>query len=279
MSEDNSIQVNFGRPMPLFPLESATLLPQQVMPLHIFEERYKQMVAHALDGSGQIAMAVYAMPPPARAKPLLSPHTITDHDADPPTPVRDTRARVRPAVCIGQIMQHERLDDGRYNLVLQGICRARVLQEMPSEPGRLYRLALVEPVGLDPGTVVITREDADESDETPKEFDASALEPEPLTEVRAKIDEMLSDGPLTQLVAAEPVLEFVRNEDVPTAPLLELVSFMLITDPSLRYRLLAEPSLQQRAGMIVGELEHLSSLIRRASGQHSDEWPKGLSWN
>jgi Lon protease-like protein len=260
MSEDNSIQVNFGKPMPLFPLDSVTLLPQQLLPLHIFEERYRQMVDHALDGAGQIAMAVFA-----------GEQWKQNYHGRPP---------IRPAVCIGQIVQHERLSDGRYNVLIQGVCRARVMVELPMEEGRLYRTAMLEPVGLDPSTMLVTEADEDdEEEETPDLGLPPPPEPEPLVEVRQKICEMLEEGPLTQLVAAEPVLEFVRNEEVPTAPLLELVSFMLITDQGLRYKLLAEPSIQARAGLIMGELQHLSSLIRRAGDQRPQDWPKGMSWN
>ena len=260
MSEDNSIQVNFGKPMPLFPLDSVTLLPQQLLPLHIFEDRYRQMVDQALDGAGQIAMAVFA-----------GEQWKQNYHGRPP---------IRPAVCIGQIVQHERLSDGRYNVLVQGVCRARVLVELPMEEGRLYRTAMLEPVGLDPTTMVVSEVEVDEDEEeTPDLGLPPPPEPEPLVEVRQKICEMLEEGPLTQLVAAEPVLEFVRNEEVPTAPLLELVSFMLITDQGLRYKLLAEPSIQARAGLIVGELQHLSSLIRRAGDQRPQDWPKGMSWN
>jgi len=267
MSEESSIQVNFGKPMPLFPLASVTLLPQQLYPLHIFEERYLQMVEHALDGAGQIAMAVYS-----------GDQWKQNYQGRPP---------IRPAVCIGQIAQHERVTDPvtgahRYNLLVQGVCRARIIHELPIEEGRLYRTALLEPVGLDPTTMVVSEIEADDEDETEEAPDLGLPpppEPEGLSEVRTRICEMLAEGPLTQLVAAEPVLEFVRNEEVPTAPLLELVSFMLITDHGVRYRLLAEPSIQARAGLIVHELEHLSSLIRRAGDQRPQDWPKGMSWN
>lgn len=255
MSEETSIQVNFGRPIPLFPLESVTLLPQQLLPLHIFEERYRQMVEHALDGAGQIAMAV------------LAGEEKTNASGQP---------AIKPAVCVGQIVQHEKLYDGRYNLLIQGVCRARVIEEMPQPDGTHYRAAMLEPVGLDPGTVVIA-EEGEESDEI--ELDLPSDDPEVLVEVRERIGEMLSEGPLTQLVAAEPVLEFVRNTEVPVGPLLELVSFMLITDPRLRYMLLAEGDMETRAGLIMGELKHLSRLIRQAGDQRPQDWPKGMSWN
>jgi Lon protease-like protein len=262
MSEETSIQVNFGRPIPLFPLEAVTLLPQQLLPLHIFEERYRQMVEHALDGSGQIAMAIFA-----------GDQWKKDYHGRP---------AIKPAVCVGQIVQHEKLFDGRYNVLVQGVCRARVTEELPPEEGRLYRLAMLEPVGLDPGTTVIGEEQSEEEDGAEADsidLDFHSPEPASLSAVREKIGEMLSEGPLTQLVAAEPVLEFVRNQEVPVGPLLELVSFMLITDPQLRYKLLAEPDMEARAGMIMGELEHLSHLIKKAGTQRPQDWPKGMSWN
>ena len=117
MSEDNTVQVNFGKPIPLFPLDSAVLLPQQVLPLHIFEPRYRQMVERALDGAGQIAMAVF--------------------EGESWKQQYHGRPALRPAVCIGQIVQHERLPDGRYNIILQGVCRARISKESARDGERL----------------------------------------------------------------------------------------------------------------------------------------------
>src|SRR5580765_1551354 len=113
MSEETTISVNFGKPMPIFPLNSVVLLPHGVLPLHVFEDRYRQMVGDALDGSGQIAMAVFE-----------GADWKQEYHCRPP---------VRPAVCVGQIIQHHKLPDGRYNIALQGICRARILQELPAD--------------------------------------------------------------------------------------------------------------------------------------------------
>jgi Lon protease-like protein len=262
--EPQSIQVNFGRPMPIFPLDQVTLLPQQVLPLHIFEPRYRQMVEHALDGAGQIAMAV-----------LVEDGWRDEVGAHPGRPA------IRPAVCVGQIVQHEKLDDGRYNLLLQGVCRARVVEEIAPDDERMYRLAVLEPVGLDdendPTAVTL------ESDEAGPEFEPSehTRRPDPaeLVEARRRIETMLSEGELRELRVAEPVLEYVRNEEIPASALLELVSFTVITDLGVRYALLAEPSAFRRARVIVGELSHLAGLIRRAKSQRPEEWPKGCSWN
>ncbi len=54
---------------------------------------------------------------------------------------------------------------------------------------------------------------------------------------------------------------------------------MLITDPKLRYKLLEEADMEARAGLIMGELEHLSHLIKQAGHQRPQDWPKGMSWN
>lgn len=233
MSDGQSISVNFSREMPIFPLDAAVLLPQQVLPLHIFEPRYRQMVSRCLDGSGQLAIAVVR-------------EGVEDLSGNPP---------VRPAVCVAQIMQHETLPDGRYNVLLQGVCRARINKELQPTTDRLFRAAYLEPIG------------------EPNQ------ESEHLYLLREWIESELAEGPLRRMAIAEHVVEFVRNEDVPNSTVLELVSFTLLTDPALRYRLLAEGDLDQRALIVRSELQDLAKLISLAVTQQSKSWPKGCSWN
>jgi uncharacterized protein len=250
MAEESSIQVNFGKPMPLFPLDSVVLLPQQVVPLHIHEPRYVQMIDRALDASGQIAMAVFE-----------GGDWKQQYHGRPP---------LRPAVCIGQILRHEKLPgadaaddpilisedvDHRYNILLQGVCRARILKELPPHAGRLYREAILEPVGIEPE------------------------EEYKLYGVRERLTELLEDEPLAQLSHASWVVERIRDEEIPTDVILELVSFALPTRREMRYRLLAEADVTQRADLIEHELIGLRHLIRLAKAQHPEEWPKGVSWN
>src|SRR5690348_5554222 len=109
---------------PLFPLPGVLLFPRAVLPLHIFEERYKQMTADVLRPGGhrQIAMA------------LLRPGWERDYYARP---------AIEPVVCVGTILSHERLPDGRYNLLLQGHTRARVVQESGEAPYRQAQLEML----------------------------------------------------------------------------------------------------------------------------------------
>ncbi|MBX3438750.1 MAG: LON peptidase substrate-binding domain-containing protein [Planctomycetaceae bacterium] len=109
---------------PLFPLPNGVLFPQLVLPLHVFEERYRDMTAAALAGDRLIAMA------------LLRPSSEAVYQTK--------AAAIYPVVSLGQIVMHERLDDGRYNIVLRGVCRARVHEEPVTD--HLYRIGRLEPL-------------------------------------------------------------------------------------------------------------------------------------
>jgi len=231
MSDQTSISVSFGRPTPLFPLDGVTLLPQQILPLHIYEPRYRQMIDDVLDASGQVAMGI---------------RSTRDHGLE--------AGLVRPFVCLGQIVQHERLPDGRFNILMHGICRARILEQLPPDE-RPYRRVVLEPVGT----------------ETTDEGELGAI--------RSSLERRLDEGPLTQMRACEQVLEYLHNDEVPTSAMLELVSFTMLADPELRYRLLAEGDIHQRVELIDRELDHLTQLLRRAQAQRPEDWPKGCSWN
>jgi Lon protease-like protein len=105
--------------VPLFPLPNVILFPGAVLPLHIFEERYKTMTADALAGDRLIAMA------------LLRPGWEKEYHLRPP---------IDPVVCVGRIARWERLDDGTYNFLLHGMTRARILREENSSPYRIAHL-------------------------------------------------------------------------------------------------------------------------------------------
>ncbi|MEL6330029.1 MAG: LON peptidase substrate-binding domain-containing protein [Planctomycetota bacterium] len=235
MGDEVSIRVNFSRPLPIFPLDGTIVLPQQVLPLHIFEPRYRQMVDRVLDGSGQIAIAT-----------LKGRSWQTEYHGNP---------EILPAVCVGQVVQHEKFPDGRYNILLQGVCRARIVEEIMPDADRLYRQAILEPIGL--GVVA--------GDEPAR--------------VREWLADALTEDPLSRLSVAEQVVEYVRNDEVPTEAALELVAFATLTEKSVRYRLLAEGDVNRRATIVRDELSSLGRMIQKAQLQRPEEWPKGLSWN
>jgi Lon protease-like protein len=115
--------------IPIFPLPNVVLFPNVFLPLHIFEPRYRAMVADALTGDRIIGMT------------LLRPGFEADYEGRPP---------VYAIGCAGLITHSEPMPDGRYNIVLRGMERFRITGEDSSRP---YRLAHIE--GL-PETVTET---------------------------------------------------------------------------------------------------------------------------
>ena len=108
--------------IPLFPLPNAVLFPNVFMPLHVFETRYRAMIADTLEGDRIIGMV------------LLKPGFEKDYEGRPP---------VYTVGCAGVVTHSEPLPDGRYNIVLRGIEKFRLTGEEDSQP---YRLGHVEPI-------------------------------------------------------------------------------------------------------------------------------------
>jgi hypothetical protein len=110
----------FSTVLPIFPLPNAVLFPGVFLPLHIFETRYREMVADVLTGDRLIGMVLFK--PGWDREPTESPSVFS-------------------IGCAGLISHVEQLDDGRYNIVLRGIERFRIKGE---EAERSYRLARVD---------------------------------------------------------------------------------------------------------------------------------------
>jgi len=110
------------RTLPIFPLPNAVLFPNVFLPLHIFEPRYREMVAEALAGDRLIGLT------------LLRPGSREGDEGRPP---------VYQTGCAGLITHADRLPDGRFNIVLRGLARFRITGE---ETGRSFRVANIEPL-------------------------------------------------------------------------------------------------------------------------------------
>jgi Lon protease-like protein len=106
--------------VPIFPLPNVVLFPKTVVPLHIFEGRYRAMVEAALAGDGKIAIVLL--------------RGESQYSARPP---------IFDIACLGNIETYAELEGGKYNILLAGVQRVRLLQEIENSP---YRLADVVPV-------------------------------------------------------------------------------------------------------------------------------------
>ena len=104
--------------IPIFPLPEVVFFPETVLPLHVFEPRYRQMIADCLAGDRWLGVV------------MLRAGWEKDYQGRPP---------VHTVAGAGEIIQAEVLADGRYNILLDGRVRVRVLAEKPPN-GCLYRV-------------------------------------------------------------------------------------------------------------------------------------------
>jgi len=108
---------------PLFPLPDVVFFPKTLLPLHVYEPRYRALASDALEQDRAICTA------------LLKPGWESDYYGSP---------EVYPVGCVGKIVQHQKLPDGRFNIMLDGIAKVRIESSVRLEPYRLVRVRPVE---------------------------------------------------------------------------------------------------------------------------------------
>ncbi len=228
-------EIDFAKLYPLLPLPNAVLFPRAVLPLHIFEERYRTLTRDALDGSRLIAMG------------LLKPGYETRYDT------KDVS--VHSTVCLGQILREERLSDGRYNFLLQGIVRAKVIRE---NHDRSYRQAILQPQC--PDVVAAAQE----------------------TDCLQTIGRMLSEPPLKDLAKDSGWLELFKCADICLSDLLDLLASVMFCTPEEKQAFLAEPRVQPRFDKLCRVISQMrADLIeeQRARPKRPRSWPPSCSEN
>jgi Lon protease-like protein len=223
-------RASFSGHAPLFPLPSVVLLPGAVLPLHVFEPRYRAMVKDALAGEKLIAMA------------LLRPGYEAEYEGAP---------EIEPVVGLGRIVAHSPLPDGRCNMVLVGLRRARVTSEDRSRP---YRLASLEVL-----------EDVDDTLTIP---DAAALRESTATLLR---------GVAPELVRDPARLEAVLSIDVPPGVFLDLAADVLELGVRDKQSLLDEPRVSERGQLLAAIVERRKDEHRKLRGGR--KWPPEPSRN
>jgi Lon protease-like protein len=109
--------------LPIFPLANCVLLPGGLLPLHVFEPRYRELTRDCLAGHQLMGVA------------RLRPGYETTYYGRPP---------VYEKCGVGRIICSEELPDGRFALLLRGVARAEIARELPSP--RTYRLVEARPL-------------------------------------------------------------------------------------------------------------------------------------
>ncbi len=211
------LSIDFRSTFSVFPLPDSVLFPNTLMPLHVFEPRYRQMVSECLDRFGLIAMATFQ-------------REVTAEEYFHGMP------ELKSYVGLGHIRHYEKLRGGRYVIVLQGICRARILSEIELH-GYGYRRIRLQPI------------DVTKHDETK------------LTRVRSRLMSLLEDARLRHLEPLRDLDASMALESISTPALVDIVSSKVANSTEAKYRLLSEPSLVRRIGWLIGYLQALRSAL------------------
>jgi Lon protease-like protein len=191
----------------LFPLPNLVLFPFVIQPLHIFEPRYRQLVNDALHDDRLIALA------------FLQPGWEEDYHKTPP---------IHPVICVGRIFQEERLPDGRWNLLLHGLARARVEEEIETDKRyRSARAALLK-------------------DEEPAAADAERL--------RRDLGRRMT-GWLAAQGSAQEQLQKLLESSLPLGALCDIFAFALPIAVEVKQRLLEEADVGRRVSLLIDHLD------------------------
>jgi Lon protease-like protein len=186
----------------LFPLPNLVLFPHVVQGLHVFEPRYRQMTADALAGDRLIALVKLA--------------DVFQPDDEVPA--------IEEVACVGEIIGHEVLPNGRYNLRLRGRSRARIVEEVTTD--RLYRTARVELL----------------ADVAPSDLaQLAGLR----RDLAAAVYPHFPDGS-----PARQQLQELFDGDQPLGHVCDVLAYALPLPTNLKQSLLAEPRVDQRATVI-----------------------------
>jgi Lon protease-like protein len=208
MSDDLTALGSFDGIARLFPLPNVVLFPQVMLPLHIFEPRYRQLTADALAGDRLIGMV------------LLRPGWESDYEGRP---------ALYETACLGRILAEQRLDDGRFNILLRGISRVRLIAEL--EHDKLYRSARVE---------LLRDQNA------PIESIAAPL--------RRQLGQRVKRWFQAMGVGAEQLQKLLES-DLTLGPLTDVLSFALPLSVELKQSLLDELAVEPRAHRLIEHLE------------------------
>ena len=233
MSMDPTILENFDGKVRLFPLPNVVLFPRVIQPLHIFEPRYKQMVEDALEDNRLIALC------------LLQPTAGLGGSTSP----------IYPDICIGQIFQEERLPDGRFNLLLQGVSRAKIIKE--ENDGKLYRTAKVEIL-----------------------YDVPAPSEENANLIRTRLVKRMTKW-FTQQPSAKEQLDRLVNSDLSLGNLCDIFSFALPLSVDMKILLLQLVNVEDRASLLLEVIEQMTPEVtkRPSSFAPSKKYPPDFSAN
>ena len=198
---------NFSGIVPVFPLSTVVFFPNTLLPLHIFEQRYREMLSDSQADEKIIAMA------------LLKP----GWEKNP----NDQNPEIFNVAGMGRIVTSETFNDGRSNIVLYGLKRIKILEEI--NDNKAYRKAKIE----------ILNNHLDDNTNSDS--------------LRKHIDYLISSW--NDIVGENNKQRVLVNTDLPLSSLTDVLASVLIADIFERQKMLEETSVEKRAEKIITFLE------------------------
>jgi Lon protease-like protein len=215
--------------LPLFPLPETVLFPHTLLPLHVFEPRYRAMLADCLAGEKRMVVV------------RLLPGWEREYSGRPP---------IHTVAGAGQVVEAERLPDGRSNILLEGFARVLIEEELPA-PGayRLARCRVLEDRLPDAGSAPIQR----------------GLEALTASYLRL----------LREVGRGERALSRLATEAPSPAALIDRVASVVVVGAAQRQRILETLDLGDRLGLVTAAVSE--ALLARYGG--GDCAAEGGRWN
>ncbi|MCX7667263.1 MAG: LON peptidase substrate-binding domain-containing protein [Gemmataceae bacterium] len=192
----------------VFPLPNLVFFPSAVQPLHIFEPRYREMTADALASDRLIALV------------MLKGDWENDYHKRP---------QVEEYACLGQIIGDQKLPDGRYNLLLRGVARIHLDEELIL-PGKSYRTFAITPIADELGGTI-----------------------EQLMENRRQLNQLFIPR-----LGEESIRQQVQNlfdSETPLGDLCDILTFATSIPLKFKQKLLETFSVYQRSQMLIDYLQ------------------------
>lgn len=229
MSEPFSPLEGFNGTARLFPLPNLVFFPHVMQPLHIFEPRYRQMTADALASDRFIT--------------LVLPKPGWESNYGGVFPIHSIGA-------IGKIVSDQKLEDGRYNILLKGLSRIQVVEEI--QHSKLYRKARVELL-------------------------AEVPVPGPLIDRKWR-QQLAKKVPLwfADQTAVHEQFHKLLSSDLPLGPLCDILAFALPIDVEVKQTLLEELEVEERLAQL---MHHMKGNDAQSKDSPDRKFPPEFSEN
>ena len=201
--------------VPVFPLPEVVLFPGTLLPLRIFEPRYRELVTDALSGERVLAIALL--------KPGFEPLYYTQ------------RAPIHSTIGLGHIVESEKTEEPDFNVLIHGVGRAEIVEEVSDQPYRQARIDLIETSG----------DDSEEED----------------AELRQSLFSAIRDNPGLDSELRRHWLQ-LRTADLKLDQLADLLAAGLPSEAELRQCLLKESDPGRRTKLLLSQVQTLEALAR-----------------